>query len=928
MPLPRIYIFGSPIIMPEQLQQSFTMKTASFLFLIQLSCLAVFAQIRVEKLSTEYLTNPIGIDAEKPRLSWMIGSPEHDVRQTAYQVLVASSPKNLDDARADIWNSGKLVSGNSVLVPYKGSPLSSGKRYYWKVRIWDQKGHQSVSTETAFWEMGMLKKEDWKGKWISAPKVYDWLNFKGHRKAEVSQEKIEDTTFAPQFRKSFQLERKIANARLYLSGLGFNLVYINGQKVGDHILDQAFTRYDKTVLYSTFDVTAVVHTGINALGVVLGNGWYNMISKDVWGFDQASWRSAPVLMAQLEIVFEDGSRQTIASDETWKVAPGPIFFNSIRQGEYYDARRETQHWNRESFNDQGWYQPAIVSGPSGKLKSQMIQPVKITDTIVPKTITEPKPNIYVFDLGQNIAGFSQLRIEAPAGTEIKIKCGERLQKDGTVELQDVAQHVVGGVVQTDKYICKGEGVETWHPSFSYYGFQYVEVSGLPSKPGKETITGMRIHTAFEPAGNFQCSNELFNKIQQNALSSYQSNFMGYPTDCPQREKNGWTGDAHLAAEMGLYNFKAQNGYTKWLGDIDDEQKPTGELAAIVPTAGWGYFWGNGPAWDNAMVLIPWYLYRYDGDQRILEQMYPNVKRYVDYLGTKADNYIVGIGLGDWAPAKTTTPPEVTSTAYYYVDAVLLSKMAGLFGHTDDQKKYAVLAAKIKEAFNKKYYKGNGVYEPGSQTALACALYQGLADDAGKTIDALVSEVKKSDDHLDCGILGTKYLLHALSDHGHADLAYKIVNQHSFPGWGYWIDQGATTLWEQWNGTESLNHIMYGDVSAWFYESLAGIAPYEDQPGFKKISFKPYFPPDLQWVRATHQSMYGDITANWERKGKVIYYQLTIPANTTGVVILPRNKKIFVDNKPIQGSGNVKEIREEADEIKFVLGSGSYLVTIQ
>jgi alpha-L-rhamnosidase len=439
---------------------------------------------------------------------------------------------------------------------------------------------------------------------------------------------------------------------------------------------------------------------------------------------------------------------------------------------------------------------------------------------------------------------------------------------------------------------------------------------------------MRIHTAFEPAGNFQCSNELFNKIQRNALSSYQSNFMGYPTDCPQREKNGWTGDAHLAAEMGLYNFKAQNGYTKWLGDIADEQKPTGELSAIVPTAGWGYFWGNGPAWDNAMVLIPWYLYRYEGDQRILEQMYPNVKRYVDYLGTQAENHIVKIGLGDWAPAKTTTPPEVTSTAYYYVDAVLLSKMAGLFGHTDDQKKYTALASKIREAFNRKYYKGNGVYDQGSQTALACALYQGLADDTGKTIDALVSAVRKSDNHLDCGILGTKYLLHALSDNGHADLAYKIVNQHSFPGWGYWIDQGATTLWEQWNGTESLNHIMYGDVSAWFYECLAGIAPYEDQPGFKKISFKPYFAPDLQWVKATHQSSYGEITANWERKGNSIYYQLTIPANTTGALTLPGNKKVLVDNKPVQGSGNVKNIREDADEITFVLASGSYLVTIQ
>lgn len=904
------------------------MKTRFILFFFQMSCLVTAAQINIEKLSIEYLTNPIGIDIEKPRFSWVMKTKEHNVQQTAYQILVASSPEKLDDMHTDVWNSGKQLSNSSVLVPYRGNSLLSGKRYYWKVRVWDQKGHQSVSTETAFWEMGLLNMADWKGKWISAPKVYEWQNFKFHRRSEITDPNVQDTSYAPQFRKSFAITKKITQSRLYLSGLGFNLIYINGQKVSDHIMDQAFTRYDKTVLYSTFDVTDMLHSGKNALGVILGNGWYNMLSKDVWGFDKASWRNDPALIAQLEIVFEDGSRETIVSDESWKVAPGGIFFNSIRQGEYYDARQETPQWNRESFNDQHWYQPAVVSGPSGKLKAQMIQPVKIADTIVPKKFTEPKPGVYVFDLGQNIAGFSQLRTEAPAGTEIEIRYGERLQKDGTVEQQDVAQHIVGGMVQTDKYICKGEGVEVWHPSFSYYGFQYIEVTGLPARPEKGTITGMKIHTVFEPAGNFQCSNELFNKIQRNALSSYLANFMGYPTDCPQREKNGWTGDAHLAAEMGLFNFKAQNGYTKWLGDIADEQKPTGELAAIVPTAGWGYFWGNGPAWDNAMVLIPWYLYKYNGDRRILEQMYPNVKRYVDYLGTQAEDCIVKIGLGDWAPAKTKTPPEVTSTAYYYVDAVLLSKMAALFGYTDDQKKYSDLASKIKEAFNRKYYKGNGVYDQGSQTSLACALYQGLSGDAEKTIDALVSAVKQNDDHLDCGILGTKYLLHALSDNGHPDIAYKIVNQHSFPGWGYWIEQGATTLWEQWNGTESLNHIMYGDVSAWFYKDLAGIAPDEHLPGFKRISFSPYFSPDLMWVKACHQSMYGEITANWIRKGKNIYYNITIPANTTGEVTLPKNRKLFVDNMRLAASVNVKELRAEANEIKFVLGSGAYLITIK
>jgi alpha-L-rhamnosidase len=904
------------------------MKTIFFILFSQLFSFVVAAQINIEKLSVEYLNNPIGIDIKKPRLSWIIKSNEYDIQQTAYQILVSSSPEKLNEAVADIWNTGKVNSENSVLVPYNGDPLLPGKRYYWKVKVWDDKGHKSESNEKSFWEMGLLTKEDWKGKWISAPKVWDWQKFKIQRGMLIREGKVQDSVYAPQFRKSFNVTKKIAQARLYISGIGFNVIYLNGEKISKHIMDQAFTRYDKTVLYSTFDITDRLHSGKNALGIVLGNGWYNTITEDVWGFDKASWKTDPAVIAQLEIVFEDGTRQMIASDENWKVAPGGIFFNSIRQGEFYDARQETPGWNKEVYNDQQWYQSIVVNGPLGKLKAQMIQSVEITDTIIPEKITEPKKGVYVFDLGKNIAGFGQLRIEAPAGTEIKLRYSERLHKDGTVDQQDVAQHVAGGLVETDKYICKGGGIETWHPSFVYYGFQYIEVSGLPSKPNKETITGMRIHTAFESAGSFQSSNKLFNKIQQNALSSYQSNFMGYPTDCPQREKNGWTGDAHLAAEMGLYNFKAENGYTKWLGDIADEQRPTGELAAIVPTAGWGYFWGNGPAWDNAMVLIPWYLYQYSGDQRILEQMYPHIKNYVDYLSGKSEDYIMKIGLGDWAPAKTKTPPEVTSTAYYYVDAILLSKMAELFGYSEDQKKYASLAAKIRDAFNKQYYHGNGVYDQGSQTSLACALYQGLSDDVDKTTEALVTAVRQNDNHLDCGILGTKYLLHALSDNGHSDLAYKIVNQHSFPSWGYWVDQGATTLWEQWNGTESLNHIMFGDVSAWFYKDLAGISPDDSLPGFKRILFRPYFSPDLQWVKASHESMYGEVDASWTRKGNNIYYHVTIPPNTTGEIILPKNRKVLVDNKLLSLSEKVKHIYEKENETKFLLGSGSYVITLK
>ncbi|HWB92094.1 MAG TPA: family 78 glycoside hydrolase catalytic domain, partial [Puia sp.] len=685
------------------------MKAIISLWLFLVTGLFAAAQITVGDGSVEYLTNPVGIDTREPRLSWIIGGNERDIRQTAYQIFVASSPEKTNEKAADVWNSGKIASDSSAGVVFGGGPLVSARRYFWRVRVWDQGGDSATMAEPAYWEMGLLTKEDWKGKWLSAPKVYDWQQFVAARKAAIKAGEEEAPDPAPEFRKTFTFSKQIAQARLYISGVGYNIPYINGRKVGDHVLDPAFTRYDKTVLYSTYDVTSVLHPGENVLGVVLGNGWYNMITKAVWGFDHAPWRNAPAVIAQLEIVFRDGTGEVVCSDESWKVGPGPTVFNSIRQGESYDARKETQGWDSAGFDDAQWFRPVVVAGPGGQLKAQMIQPIRITDTLISRSIAEPKPGVYVFDMGRNIAGFAELRIQAPAGTEITLKYGERLFADGTVDQRDIAQHVEGGVVQTDKYICKGGGVEVWHPAFSYYGFQYVEVSGLPARPDRTAITGMTIHTAFEAAGNFQCSNELFNKIQRNAVSSYQSNFMGYPTDCPQREKNGWTGDAHLAAEMGLYNFKAENGYSKWLGDIADEQRPTGELSAIVPSSGWGYFWGNGPAWDNAMVLIPWYLYEYAGDRRIVQLMYPHIKRYVDYLGTRAKDQIVSWGLGDWAPAKTHTPPAITSTAYYYVDAVILSKMAGVCGFGEDRKTYADLAGRIKDAFNRQYYRGKGIY---------------------------------------------------------------------------------------------------------------------------------------------------------------------------------------------------------------------------
>ena len=509
-------------------------------------------------------------------------------------------------------------------------------------------------------------------------------------------------------------------------------------------------------------------------------------------------------------------------------------------------------------------------------------------TLKPVSVTEPKPGVFVFDMGQSFAGWAQLRVSGPAGTRVTMRYGERLGADGNLDRKTIDVFVYQGPFQTDSYTLKGRGEELWEPRFTYHGFRWVEVTGFPGKPTLDSLRGRVVHTSFAPAGSFECSNELLNKIQQATLWSYRSNFVGIPTDCPHREKNGWTGDAHLAAEQAMYNDYNIAAYEAWMNDFKDEQRESGELPGIVPTSGWGYQWGNGPAWDSAYILIPWYLYEYYGDRRVLSEHYDHMKRYVDYLTRRSKDHIVSIGLGDWVPAKTKTPVEVTSTAYYYVDALTLSKIARLSGHEADSQAYGALADKIRSAFGKKFCVGGGTVANNSQTALSCALYQGLALPEAKDaiVRQLVASVDGHDGHLDTGILGAKYLLHALTDNGHVDVAYRVATQTSPPSYGSWIRRGATTLWEDWGDGASRNHIMFGDISAWFYRALAGINLDADRPAFQHIVVRPRPTGDLQWVRARHESIYGSIEVAWKRKGANFSLDVTVPVSATATVYVP------------------------------------------
>jgi len=874
-------------------------------------CSQAWGGLRVSQLRCEYLENPLGIDVSRPRLSWILESDERGVRQEAFQVIVAGTVTGLSSGKGVLWNSGRLESDETLDVRYDGRALQSEERVFWKVIVWDQDGRKAES-KAACWEMGLLQPGDWKARWIS---------------------RTTDTQVqpAPLLRREFAVSGRVKSARAYICGLGYYELYMNGRRVGDHLLDPGYTRYDRRALYVTYDITENLQHGANAVGVILGTGWYNCHTEAVWDFHKAPWRAAPKLLLQIRIDYADGRSELVVSDESWRTSTGPIVFDSIYGGESYDARLEKKNWARAGYDASGWEAVQLVEPPGGKLVAQMMPPIKVGATIRPVSVTEPRPGTYIVDVGQNLAGMAELRVRGPAGTQVQMRYGERLFPDGTLDTRDIEQHIkkrgAAQPFQTDKYILKGgKSEEVYASRFTYHGFQYIEVTGFPGKPTTDSFRIRFIHSAVPKAGEFSCSNEMLNRIQRAAEWAFLSNFQGIPTDCPHREKNGWTGDAHLACEQAQLNFFPVSVHQKWMNDLADEQKPSGQLPGIVPTSGWGYTWGNGPAWDSAFLLIPYYQYVYYGDVENFRRNYEGMRRYVDYLTGRAQNGIVSIGLNDWAPWKTQTQAGITDTAYYYVDARIVSLAAGLLGKKDDEEKYSRLAEQIKGDFNSKFFDPNtGLYDNGSQTALSCALCQGLAPDGqrDRVMSNLVAAVEKADGHMDAGILGTKYLLNALLENGRTDLAYRMVNQKDQPGWGWWLEQGATTLWEQWSGNESRNHIMFGDVSAWFYKALAGIQPDARSPGFKHFFISPNVVGDLTFARGAYKSIRGEIVSDWHINDGLFHLRVKVPANSTATVSLPVGGELREGRRPASKAPGVEIIGERSGRLLLRIGSGSY-----
>ena len=873
----------------------------------------------IENMQCEYLENPIGIDAVTPRFTWQIKSVEPGISQNAVQIFVGTDAEDVAQGKGNVWQSRTMLSSTIPMV-YAGPALQPFTKYYWTVKVQNHNGKWSPLSEVADFETGMMKQENWKGAWISD--TWDY-NVKP----------------APYFRKEFEIQKKIKTARAYIAVGGLYELYLNGSKVGDHRLDPMYTRFDRRTLYVTYDITDQLVKGENALGVLLGNGWYNHQSTAVWYFDKAPWRARPKFCMDVRITYEDSTQEVITTNQDWKTSLSPVVFNSIYTAEHYDARLEQQGWDAPGFDDSKWENAMNTSAPSDYITAQAMHPVRNVKVIPVKEMVRFSDRDYVFDFGRNMAGVTQIRVNGPEGTTIRLKHGERLYPNGHVDISNIDVHYRptddSDPFQTDILILSGKGEDVFMPKFNYKGFQYVEVtSDQPVNLTKESMTAFFMHSDVPPVGTIQSSNPVLDKTWQAANASYLSNLFGYPTDCPQREKNGWTGDAQINTETGLYNFDGITIYEKWMADHRDEQQPNGVLPAIIPSDGWGYTWANGPDWTSTIAIIPWNIYLFYGDSHLLKTCYSNIKRYVDHIDELYPDGITDWGLGDWVPVKSKAPKEFTSTAYYYVDATILAKAAKILGNQTDADKYFALAEKIKNALNKKYLnKETGMYGNGLQTELSVPLQWGLVPDdlKDKVAGNLAKRVIADSSHIDVGLLGTKAILNALSENGHADLAYKVASQETFPSWGWWIVNGATTFYENWplDATRdiSMNHIMFGEISAWYYKALGGIFPDEEAPGFKNVLLKPHFVEGLDQFKATHNGPYGIIVSSWEKTGDGIAYNVTVPAGSYATLFLDATE-VFESGKDVARNEHIQIENNEQGEKQYHLESGEYSFVIK
>jgi len=890
------------------------------------------------ELKCEYSTNPLGVETQHPRLTWVLESGERNQVQTAYEVLVAKDSLNLLKDLGDIWESRVVETDQSIHVTIKGDPLKSGQKYYWKVRVWDNSSRVSSWSTIASWTMGLLEPDDWKGQWIGY-----------------------DSEAVPMFRKEFTIDKPVDRATTYISGLGYYEMRINGKKVGDHVLDPGQTDYELRTFYVAHDVTQLINSEKNAIGVELGNGFYHQIGVK----GGAGWHDVvygkPRFISQLHIEFEDGTDTLIVSDTSWKVFPGPTYFNNIYVGDFYDARLEQEGWDNIDFDDSAWGNPHIMDGPGGKLVSQKLPPIKRIKSLKPVGILKPKPGVYVYDMGQNFAGWAKLKVDAKQGTEITLRFAEEIFEDGEINPASCGGYATN-VIQTDKYICKGnDGSESWEPRFTYHGFRYVEMTGFPGTPELDNLKGIVVYTSSDQAGDFHCSDTMINKIHNAALWTNTSNLHSIITDCPHREKCGWLGD--ILPEVLIYNLDVPLLLTKFERDIETSRlgkKPAhdsndglpGNLTGKIDYTGipWDVapgrrLGGHRPDWGSTFIHLPWFLYIYYDDIRLAEEHWEGMNHFMEHLGRIANDHIISQGYGDMFSPGTIwskkPPVDLTSTALYYFNAVIMSKMALVLDHHDRSAFYKELAEEINSSFNKNYYETEKK-DYDSQTANAMALQLGIVPEGDEisVVENMVDDIiHQHNGHFSTGHMGSRYLYEQLGKYGYAGVATTILNQTTYPGMGYLFSRGATTFWESWgeeeidrnsSGVRSRNHPFQSGCDAWFYKGIGGIKLNPDYPGFKEFVLKPEVVGVLESAKATYRSPYGMIASDWIANEEGFSWSVSVPVNTSAIIHLPTTDKsrIFESGQSAGISRDIEFVGQEGEFTTCKIGSGDYEFSIR
>jgi alpha-L-rhamnosidase len=882
------------------------------IFMVSFGSMPTYARNGVKELRCEYLVNPVGIDIANPRLSWEIVSDERNVLQEAYEIRVATSEEAVKEGRSLLWDSGKVFSAESVNIEYKGPALSPMQRVFWQVRVWTGKGRPTAWSEPSYWETGLLDAGNWKANWISSP-------------FDKPDEKIRPCSY---FRKDFQVIKQVQTARLYISALGLYEAYLNGKKVGDQLFTPGWTSYNKRVQYQTYDITAML-SGTNVIGAIVGDGWY----RGFIGTNQNYYGDQTALIAQLQINYTDGTTEVIVTDGSWKATKGAILFSDIYHGEIYDARLESQGWDKIGFNDKTWVNSMIYDHSKEILIAQQSVPVKAIQEIHPLKLIQTAKGETVYDMGQNMVGYVRLKVIGKAGEKVALKFAEVLDKAGNFYTENLRT-----ASATDMYILKGDGEEVYEPRFTYHGFRYVKIEGFPGTPGLNTITGIVIHSDMEPTGKFACSDSLVNQLQHNIQWSQKGNFFDIPTDCPQRdERLGWTGDAQVFMPTAAFNYNVAPFFTRWLGDLSVDQLPDGSVPNVIPDV----TKNEGSAgWADASVIVPWNLYLAYGDRRILEKQYPSMKTWVEYMRGRAGNDYVWDGdpqFGDWqalVPSYVNTPELVTdkdmvATAYYYYSTTLLARIAIIIGRTEDAAYYSKLADKIKWAFSLAFIDSSGRLTSDTQTAYLLAIaFDLLPSNILKQATGYLASYIENVGHLTTGFIGTPLLCKTLTDLGRVDLAYKLFMRKEYPSWLYPVTQGATTIWERWDGIQpdgtfqnpgmnSFNHYAYGAVGEWLYQYVVGIRPDEKDPGYRHIILAPHPGGGLTNARGEYESMYGTIVSDWSVSGGKMIYHAVIPPNSKATVILPVQKEEAIK---IDG----KRVKPDATN-SIEIGSGDYRI---